>query len=1373
MLMSLGIATGQQARSYEFEGSSGNYAALEDAVRLPFVAGKDFHASFFGKDTVARPQNNGKSEIEGIPFFDFDFCGQSVNSFGILSDGILILGKDRITIDRNMVGNGFNYYADVAHILNYPAAAQNASWFQDAEVYASATEEDPDATSLSYKIEGEEGSRILTVEFRNIRIFLPYYKELVENGTLAGDLSDTLYRLSYQIRLYETDGNIEILYDCPQPLPGQSMAFSSGLKTSSSDKLALENTKGEGWESISFSSTSRQSLMLNDSIFPVRGFTASFSKPGPCQNPGPGDTLTDIRTERSNSTGFVFSGKKPDNTDRVLIFLSQEPVMDPMPQDGTEYKTNDLLGNSKLIGSYEYENISATPNNLESGTYYLHIFQANYLCSGTIRYSLQPQTVQARTLYGPADMEIRQTEDTSLVVRILPYENEKVLVAISERAWDENLDGNQMERPLVGKFQVGDTLNKDAMKSKGYPAIRVIHAGEASTLTVPGLKPSTPYYFTLWSYQETDNTCKYSSTRNIRAFRTLSRTPLQLDFSRDAVQNLGSNLKSLPVSACGWTRTIENTATYNDNFGVSIGTASFSEPKSDRMKRLELYANYGAGTRIVKADAVSPEFILSESGKYRIVSKIKAVSPGMGNLLDAAEYPLSEGDTLFIEISADQGSSWIRIDTLSDADKLHESASDAFGFHSIASYFDGKKNDTIKIRLSYITGHKHKFCINALYIDPVGTCDMGFPLSWKEETNTGKGIRLSWEAPQAGTEDLYELQFRRYSAGTDSETWQDAGRFQTNRADLPLLEAGKAYEFRVRKYCSGTETSAWSLPSPVFYSIHTLPLEEDFDNLRMTDQEIPDAWMSATGKLQDTCSEITKVSYNSWGIGGANLTGDNTNGAAFLDASRTEGCWLLLPGTYVSQYPVRLKVSFDYSIAKYAYPSFSADSIVKGKRSLKFIAYDETGCFRSGNVLFRIDTAATDGYALKGKINTPAEFYLNASGRTRFAFYWENLETDNADLSQIKIYIDNLKITYPDGQVYDSVYDLQSEIVSASSARISWKGDAPHYALILKEWETGKPDTLWTEGNGILLSGLRPQTGYAYCVRPSTDPRKGFSGLASSFRFFQTPESQCQPPTDIRCIDSSVNSLKIAFRSTSGQNHFRYGKEGDPSFLERFTRDSVVLLTELEAHTSYQVKIRSVCAAGDTSVFSLPAVFKTKDYPECPVPSNLQHEVLTETEVWLTWNDNPAYERFEVEYKEKNGAQWTVSDNLEENGYLLSAVKKDVLYVWAVKAYCTHKESRSQEAEFILESGGNFPKEETGVSAIRAWYSGSEIRIINPDGSDLREIGIFNLNGQAVLIRTDAGNGDLSLPFEGENGLYLVRIRTEKGFLLKKISIVR
>lgn len=1399
-LVMVGSLAAQPAKSYQVTGVTGTYTALTaEATTLPFVAGKAFHGTFFGQDKegpfVSIVPTSTQKKMRGIPFFDFEFCGQSVNSFVVYANGAVLLGQDSVSVDAFMKTSGPWNRANLSMIYNTPGAIKSGTSYSEAEVYASATADEAEATAIRYQVAGQAGSRVLTVEFANLKVFLPNYTDLWDNPT-SPTINDTIekktYNLSYQIKLYEAAGRMEIVYQCGQPRESQTMMLTTGIGTGTgtNDKMALQNAAGQGWATAKGTATQARKLELTPTVYPEAGWTFQFEKPAPCVAPTETDVLTAINTASMKSTEIALKATKPATTDRTLVFLSESPTWQGgLLEDGKDYAEKAIIGSDTLIKRYENSSTTAfsvSKDKLKPGRYYLHVFQCNYLCSGLMKYSAQPQTIAVETLFGAPEVVASCSSETDLQLTLKAYGDKKVLVAFSERAWDENMDGNltSLYKPQ-GAYQKGDTLNKNSVATKGFPPMRVIHVGAANDVNVSDLKPGTPYHVMLWSYDDSEaGKYVYSTVCNQYGFMTPATAPVEYDFRSDAVSKTMLNNLSvtvpLPLPA-GWTRTLVDETDPTNHFVVSIGLETPSDTKTDGKKRLEFYANGKSSNQVplrqCTADIISPAFALPVTGAYRLILKAKWATMKMNNVFVDEPDALAEGDTLYIEGSADNGlSGWRRLDTLTAAnwaDGLAAAMPDDLGYDTWSGLFAADQSPEFRIRLVYTTARKHKFCIHSLRVEPVTACDLGYPIVYEQTAATAKSMQLRWES--LNTADAYAIEYRKQSGGFTQNEWLSAGKVTEPAVAVYGLEPACGYEFRIKPLCdaaSENAASVWSAASPVFYTRYGLPLEEDFqdNSLSFVLQPVKEAWYVYSGLLGEKCTEWTlpKSSYTHWTIGSATgLTAETTPRAVQINANQTEGAWLLLPPLYVSEYPVDVKVGFDLSLARYdnASRNMLKDSIKTGKRRLVLLMSRQDGCFAAADTVFQIDTAASCGYALKDLLNTRIEVPVTAvSGNVRFAFYWENLETVNTDLaSNSKIYLDNIAIDYPAGAPCDSVVNLQI-VPDVTSAGLSWQGEASAYDIFFQKVGSDETETLTTDETAYTLTDLRPETAYTVAIQAICSREPANLSLKSAAYGFTTQVSQCRPPQAVRCTDSTFDRLTLAFESDAARHELRYRPDtAGASDQNRLFDGLSVSLTGLNAATPYVVQLRAICAAGDSSDYTQALRFHTAAYPACPPVTGLQSEALSQSDVYLTWDKNAYHTAYTLRYAEQAAQDTVWVEAIKEPEYLLQELSAGTPYVWQIKAVCAYGQESpfSEVVEFEIEPLGNLVPD--AMAHIVVYSHQGDIVIANPEGLRFSRIVMVDLQGKVLARKQDISDVHIRMACPEMPGIVLIQMESACG----------
>ena len=98
-------------------------------------------------------------------------------------------------------------------------------------------------------------------------------------------------------------------------------------------------------------------------------------------------------------------------------------------------------------------------------------------------------------------------------------------------------------------------------------------------------------------------------------------------------------------------------------------------------------------------------------------------------------------------------------------------------------------------------------------------------------------------------------------------------------------------------------------------------------------------------------------------------------------------------------------------------------------------------------------------------------------------------------------------------------------------------------------------------------------------------------------------------------------SALVAWEGEAAMYQLEYRKEGEYVGQGMFSSpEESFRIGGLTAETRYEVRVRSVCGAGDTSDWSLYVPFVTLQAPACPEPVNLRTESITATSANLNPN---------------------------------------------------------------------------------------------------------------------------------------------------------
>ncbi|MCM1168645.1 MAG: choice-of-anchor J domain-containing protein [Bacteroides sp.] len=175
----------------------------------------------------------------------------------------------------------------------------------------------------------------------------------------------------------------------------------------------------------------------------------------------------------------------------------------------------------------------------------------------------------------------------------------------------------------------------------------------------------------------------------------------------------------------------------------------------------------------------------------------------------------------------------------------------------------------------------------------------------------------------------------------------------------------------------------------------------------------------------------------------------------------------------------------------------------------------------------------------------------------------------------------------------------------------------------------------------------------------------------------------CGAPAGITAERVSAADYEIAWNTSAAQSEFSYKKTSDSEFSTVFLTENKYTLSTWEDNTQYTVKLRAVCGAGDTSLYSDAFTFTT-GY-RCEAPSDMAVE-KKDNGYELSWK-NFAGETV-IYYKKSDEADFT---SVEATGqtYLFTDLQAGALYVVKLRSVCGVADTSlySSEYTFTTECG--------------------------------------------------------------------------------------
>lgn len=487
-LLTGSAATQAQMVAYDVETTTAEYTDLAGAtvVDLQGTTGNDFSGIMLDAD--GNLNFNAAEDVTAFPIgFDFGYNGQTMKYFLIGTDGEILLSPTQ-TVTTDLHKNFNTMFSNSAFHDAFGIVMREGNYaYDDSEI--------------SYKTEGEAGSRVLTIQYKNIDA----------RGTWNADADNCGARINIQYRLYEANGNIAMQVKGFQPVSTGGYNFMRiGLIGDGADILQVQSydgaTVGTHDTSISYSTES----------YPADGTTYTFVAPEVCQTPTAAPAALMLTSTTTQVSGIFAKG----NGDHCLVLISKDGELTETPTDRTKYSVGQQLGNATVLAIAE-SNRFQTPESIEleaATSYTVFVYAFNSLCMNGPLYNATPAKATVVTKpAAPAAISVVGTTKNSVTLSVTATADAPVLIAMSDRM-ELNDIGQALDHGTFGTpggdYAVGDVLyyyydTEDSEEPVEGENPIVYIGGTNKVIEVTGLQPGKDYYFRAWS---SDGNGAFSST---------------------------------------------------------------------------------------------------------------------------------------------------------------------------------------------------------------------------------------------------------------------------------------------------------------------------------------------------------------------------------------------------------------------------------------------------------------------------------------------------------------------------------------------------------------------------------------------------------------------------------------------------------------------------------------------------------------------------------------------------------------------------------------------------------------------------------------------------------------------------------------------
>ncbi len=470
LLLSLGAQAGNIPQYSFSESRDSEFQFLTDAI--PVVnAYKEANEMVYPDRQVITAYTG-----QGFPIgFDFKYGGQVFNQFAIDNSGTILLGYDKVVF-RGYCNLFFHDASRYAQNSFFMGLTPNMFGIKEGE--------------LSYKLEGTEGDRRLTVQFAHMNVREPQIR------------GNAIY--SMQIVLFEKTGEVKINF-LEEESPYTNLGLYAGLLGWSNDDCILLTSKG--LDSEATISPERYAEMLNGSTMlrwtaddalgwehddPYQ-FSFSFTPTGgpdfQCAAP------TELTVEQVNDKAIVSCKRSADAPATVILF-SETPI-EEFPQQGVTYPVLDYsdeyattFGGATMIYYDNAENpVAEVPNIKPSTRYYVKAFGVN----GYPSYSTDSSADMEFFSSHPAPYII-QASSADKAINIHTVGDDDIIIAMTLDRVNTSSEG---ATGIFG-FPEADCKVGDKLAGGG----EVIYIGAPGDFVYTDAVPNRQNFFRAWGVRE-------------------------------------------------------------------------------------------------------------------------------------------------------------------------------------------------------------------------------------------------------------------------------------------------------------------------------------------------------------------------------------------------------------------------------------------------------------------------------------------------------------------------------------------------------------------------------------------------------------------------------------------------------------------------------------------------------------------------------------------------------------------------------------------------------------------------------------------------------------------------------------------------------
>lgn len=259
--------------------------------------------------------------------------------------------------------------------------------------------------------------------------------------------------------------------------------------------------------------------------------------------------------------------------------------------------------------------------------------------------------------------------------------------------------------------------------------------------------------------------------------------------------------------------------------------------------------------------------------------------------------------------------------------------------------------------------------------------------------------------------------------------------------------------------------------------------------------------------------------------------------------------------------------------------------------------------------------------------------------------------------------------------------NISSNNLSAHAAILNWTSGGSENRWNIQYKLSSKPSwdsafSIFSTSNSKLLStSLIEHANYDVRVR-------SICGVGDTSRWsttynFLTPYA-FPAPSNLATYDSlsTYSSAKIHWKKNGTETQwaieYKLSTISDWDYATTlYSNDTIFTFNDLTENTTYNVKVRAICGANDSVVYSSPISFTTLYYCQKPTNFAVNDASITTTSAELGWTSHGHDSQWTIEYK-KRLEDWTNAQTVtaSTNPYTLNGLQPGTIYNIRIKSIC-------------------------------------------------------------------------------------------------------